>query len=210
MVGRLQRFASLVAFAAPLCLLTHCGARGDLLDEAPGDGDADADSDADADADADTDADGDADADADADSDVDCADLPMPTAIDLLILVDDSASMGEEQALVIGDGFDYPLRPLLEPLLTGADLDGDGSFQDAPPPEGLSLHVGVIAPDTDDAYVFDSCAEAIDGDHGLLHHRPSPSVAGCNDTYPLFLEREPGERAARDLAHEIACIGVLG
>jgi hypothetical protein len=64
------------------------------------DGDADGDADADADGDADTDADGDADTDADTDADSDTDGDGGFFGVDLLMVVDNSASMAEEQSIL--------------------------------------------------------------------------------------------------------------
>lgn len=149
----------------------------------PGDGDADTDADTDTDADADTDGDADA-----------CRLRPPPTTVDLLVLLDSSNSMAQEQANLT-QSFN-----ILTAALT-APTDGVG-------PD--SLHVGVISTDMGTGgYAVQTCRDAIDGDDGILLHEPSPALAGCDDSYPSYLSWNEGDDPAA-LDEDYACIGTLG
>jgi hypothetical protein len=100
--------------------------------------------------------------------------------VDILVVVDNSPGMAEEQAS-LADAF---------PLLIGSLLD---------PPEGdhelvTDLHVGVISTDMGTGgYAVEGCTDPIDGDDGCLQHSPNPSVGGCEAAYPLYLsyDRHP-------------------
>ena len=173
-------FASLSGLCAAGCFKTH---EGDDDDTSP-------DGDADADTDADTDADG------------DCRGVPLPRSVDLLVLVDNSGSMAQEQANLTAS-----FELLTGALLGGADLDGDGIVE---PPAVDSLHVGVISPDMGTGgFAVQTCRDAIDGDDGVLHNVPSGAVAGCDDVYPPFLDAAPGEGAAQDVAADFSTVSDL-
>ncbi len=135
----LVRFAILVGISLSIysCVASDERVIDDVGDTGSGDAgtdlDGDADSDADADADADADSDGDADTDADADSDGDAdADTDSGTggssglgceAMDILFIIDDSASMTPEQDELIAAFPEF--MAVLEDYNTasGRDLD---------------------------------------------------------------------------------------
>ncbi|MBN1770022.1 MAG: hypothetical protein JXB32_02080 [Deltaproteobacteria bacterium] len=126
--------------------------------------------------------------------------------VDLLVMVDNSGSMAQEQA-VLAAQFAELLPALLEPL------DGDGDTRpDAPPVE--DLHVGVISSDMGTmGHVISTCTNPDVGDDGCLRHMPSTTVGGCDDGYPPFLARDPANAetySSADLANDFACIATLG
>ena len=170
-------------------LLAGCGARShaDDDDTTLGDGDADADTDADTDT--------------DADGDSDCAGLPAPTSVDMLVLVDNSSSMAQEQANLTQN-----FGLLLEALTAPTDFNGDGVLD----PAVESLHLGVISTDMGTGgFAVQTCRDAVDGDDGILRNQASGSVAGCDDQYPLFLSLEEGDDPER-VSEDFSCIATLG
>jgi hypothetical protein len=151
-----------------------------------------------------TDADGDADTDTDADTDgdSDCAGVPLPTSVDMLVMVDNSSSMGQEQA-----NLTQSFHLLLDALIAPADLDGDG-FEDGPAVE--SLHLGVISTDMGTGgFAVQTCRNPIDGDDGILRNAPSGAIAGCGELYPLYLSFEEGDDPSV-VVDDFACVATLG
>ncbi len=127
-------------------------------------------------------------------------------SVDLLFVIDDSSSMGVEQALLAEE-----LPRLLRIVATG-DVDEDGDTLDPGDFDGVrDLHVGVITTDMGTAgQVVPTCADADLGDDGLLQNEGRSG--GCDASYPRILtfgaERDP-ERLARDLAC-VASVGTAG
>lgn len=126
--------------------------------------------------------------------------VPAPVALDLLVMVDKSASMVEEQtALTVA------FEPLIRALSTG-DIDGDGS-RDFTPVD--SLHVGVITSDLGAlGNTVPTCSPGF-GDDGLLVDRPLGGAAGCAASYPSFLSFAPGDSVSA-LADDFTCLATVG
>ncbi|MBN1770664.1 MAG: hypothetical protein JXB32_05340 [Deltaproteobacteria bacterium] len=130
--------------------------------------------------------------------------------VDLLIVMDNSGSMSEEQAALAAH---FPR--LLEDLFHPPDRDGDGRT-DGWPIE--SLNVGVVSTDMGSfGYTISTCGSGLtgyaQGDDGCLRNTPSPSVAGCTDGYPAFLSRDAADEPAYSveaLGHDVACLATLG
>ena len=130
----------------------------------------------------------------------------VPAKLDILLLVDNSGSMSEEQAALTRY---FP--ELITELVAPPDADGDtrpdhGAVED--------LNLGVITPDMGTMdYRVTTCRNAAVGDNGCLRSAPSRAVAGCDTTYPAFLSRNPANAAtytADRIAHDFACIATLG
>lgn len=127
-----------------------------------------------------------------------------PIPLDMLFVVDNSASMVEEQQ-ALAEQF-----PRLIEALTRGDRDGDGSV-DFPPV--VDLHLGVVSSDMGVGGVsgIQGC-EGL-GDDGVLQHRGRPNAGtSCQRQFPSFLSyraEESGADAA-GLAQDFACIALLG
>jgi len=141
----------------------------------------------DADSDADTDTDADSDSDTDSDTDV-----APGVDVDLLVVVDDSNSMSEEQA-----SLDAAFASLLQALVT-------------PPIPGVpgvaTLQVGIVSTDMGvGPYTVPTCDA--EGDDAILQNVPRTS--GCDLEYPRWLDYDA---AAPDLSLEddFECIATLG
>jgi hypothetical protein len=125
-------------------------------------------------------------------------------SVDLLFVVDNSASMRDEQASLSAQ------FPRLIAMLTSGDLNDDGVV-DFPPVQ--SLHLGVASTDLGLPGIdgIPNCQGL--GDEGRLLNAASPDVAGCSaETYnPPFLtfDSERGDDAER-IATDLACIATLG
>lgn len=128
--------------------------------------------------------------------------------VDLLLVVDDSSTMGEEQQLTVAE-----LPRVVQALVSG-DYDGDGvqeinSFR--------SIHVGIV--DTDmgvgDVTGVAHCDTGF-GDDGLMRVRRASPPVGCSadysGTYPGnvfdFTVGVPTTPAA--FAADVGCIAALG
>lgn len=116
---------------------------------------------------------------------------------DVLFLVDNSASMNQEQAALA-----RALPAFLETFFEEAAARGIDP----------SLNVGVISTDMGTmGSVLSTCDDPVDGDDGCLRHVPSGAVPGCAASYPPFLSRAAGDDyAIEQLALDLGCIAALG
>jgi hypothetical protein len=118
--------------------------------------------------------------------------------VDLLLVVDDSASMDGEQAALVAE-----LPRLVEALASG-DRDGDG-VRDFDPVR--SLHVGVVTTDlgagpNDDVA---TCARGL-GDDGILQTRSAATTAPCSAGAPSSVfEFDPLRDDVSDFAAGVGC-----
>jgi hypothetical protein len=133
-----------------------------------------------------------------------CADdvVEQPTKVDLLVVVDNSNSMAEEQAALSS-----AIGPAIRELTAPPDADGDGLPDH---PALVDLHVGIV--DTDmgtGGYAVQTCRDAADGDDGVLRHAPNGEVEGCREQYPRFLEWAEGNDPEA-FAADFECIATLG
>lgn len=120
-------------------------------------------------------------------------------AVDLVLVIDDSAGMIEEREDLTG-----ALGTFVDSLLAPPDLDGDGVVDRV---AIADLHVGVLSSDlgTGDADA-PGCGP---GHDGLFEHSPSDSVAGCDDSYPTYLSFNEGDDT-QVLARDIECVAPHG
>ena len=128
--------------------------------------------------------------------------VPIATArdVDLLVMVDKSASMVEEQAALAGV---FP--QLINGLATG-DVDGDGTREFEPI---SSLQVGVV---TSDMGALGNTVPTCDtrlGDDGVLVDEPLGGIGGCAASYPSFLEFTPGDSVS-SFAADFGCLATVG
>ncbi len=128
------------------------------------------------------------------------------SGVDILVVVDNSLSMEEEQASLTSS---FPL--LIQSLLDPQDLDGDTRPDHVPVDD---LHIGVVSTDMGTGgYPIASCPDPIDGDNGELQHTPNPSIAGCETAYPTYLsyeEEEPDVPAIDLMSTGFGCTATLG
>ena len=151
------------------------------------------------------------------DSDADGSDVPSdandtvlpPTAppVDILVLVDDSNSMDQEQV-----GLTQRFPELLDELVHPTDSDGDGVPDHLPVTD---LRVGVVTQDTGvGGYAISTCeSDPFVGDDGCMQHQPSPGVSECEAAYPSWLSFHAENEATYPLtrlAQDFTCIGFLG
>ena len=123
--------------------------------------------------------------------------------VDLLLMVDNSNSMSQEQA-----SFAAQLPNLVRALATG-DVNNDGTPESEPVRD---LNVGVITTDMGTAgYSYVVCPESDFGDDGVLRTQGRADITGCNAVYPSFLNFVPtGGGNPTDFASEVACVAVAG
>jgi hypothetical protein len=149
--------------------------------------------------------------DADADTDTDCGPPgeswttiePGADAADLLVLIDNSNSMREEQTNLSANLELALIGPLVEP--PDDDLDGRADWRGIP-----DLHVGVITGDLGTAgYPVTTCDDSAVGDDGILQHLPSAAVAGCDPVYPPFLAWNV-EEPDPSFVHDFECVATFG
>lgn len=126
--------------------------------------------------------------------------------VDVIVLVDNSGSMGSEQAALVAR-FPELIVELMDP-----PLDPSTGRPVHPPVEDLNL--AVISPDMGTAgFTLTTCEPALGGDNGCFLHEPSPGVGGCAPAYPTFLSRNRENAdlySATQLAQDFTCVAVLG
>jgi hypothetical protein len=119
--------------------------------------------------------------------------------VDLVVLVDNSGSMSQEQAALTAR-FPELIEELVDPR--GEDHD---------PVE--DLRIAVVSSDMGTmGLTVPTCRDSADGDDGCFMHEPSPPAGGCAATYPRFLSRGPGDDSytAFAMGNDFACIATLG
>jgi hypothetical protein len=132
--------------------------------------------------------------------------------VDLLLMVDNSNSMTEEQ-VSLAEQF-----PDMINILASGDFDQNGSLDD---PEDFDpvrdLNVGVITSDMGtagfDVPTCDSGALGNDfGDDGILQTAGNTAITGCQATYPAILNFRPADMpgGAATFARDAACVATLG
>lgn len=121
----------------------------------------------------------------------------IPAPVDLLLVIDDSGSMFEEQQNLARE-----LPKLIGDLIAPPDADDDGR------PDWRAVrdvHMGIVT--TSIAGLEAICDGS--GDDGILRSVPGAGLAGCADSYPSFLTFRPGddpEAASMDFA----CVARVG
>lgn len=121
--------------------------------------------------------------------------------LDLLFVVDDSASMTEEQ-----EALRRQFPRLIEVLTSGdRDLDGVVDF-----PAMTDVHLGVVTSDmgTGDVTGIPSCTTT--GRDGVLSTLPALDAAGCEGSYPSFLSYQAGVDDAAETANDFGCLATVG
>lgn len=132
--------------------------------------------------------------------------------LDLVMMVDDSSSMSEEQA-----SLEAQIPRLARALATG-DIEGDG-VQDFPALE--SVRVGVVTSDMGTGgYAVPTCDRGtfgVDfGDDGVLLTRGRDDLPGCAASYPAFAEIgaddiDPSDTTALDaFTQHVSCVATVG
>jgi len=125
-------------------------------------------------------------------------------SLDLLIWIDDSPSMIEEQELLAAQ-IPAMLRTLLAP-----DFDGD-TRPDRPLLD--DLHVGVVAPGAPTTSPLPGCLGPDGAGGGCLLQSPPVAASGCSATYPPFQEwrlRSDGGDVVERIAADLTCLASVG
>ena len=121
--------------------------------------------------------------------------------VDLLLVVDNSNSMSEEQASLAEQ-----LPTLVERLVDPPDMDRDGSPDWA---AVTDLQVGVVTTDMGTGgFTVPTCATSDFGDDGVLLERSS--APGCPATAPPFLRFTPAGSDPRAFAEQVGCVARAG
>ncbi|MDQ3031945.1 MAG: hypothetical protein M3Y87_05965 [Myxococcota bacterium] len=125
--------------------------------------------------------------------------------LDLLLMVDNSNSMSEEQASLAA------ALPRLVQMLASGDSDGDGEV-DFDPIE--SLHIGVVTSDMGvGGHAVPTCDGArfgaMFGDDGVMITRGRTGIAGCVATYPAIFEFRRGDDPVA-FAADVSCVAQVG
>jgi hypothetical protein len=137
----------------------------------------------------------------DARTDVPDARCPEGSPVDVLLVVDNSSSMAEEQRALAEQ-----IPALIEALVVPPDLDGDGEADWNPV---RNLHVGVITTDLGGAGSEVGTCEDPDGDDAVLR-TTGAERARCRRRYPPFLEFDANEDRTRRLVRDVGCLAQVG
>src|SRR5690606_25809369 len=120
--------------------------------------------------------------------------------LDVLLVVDNSNSMEEEQVSLAQQ------LPRMARVLATGDLDGDGT-QDAPAVS--SLRIGVVTADMGTGGVrMPTCVNPDGGDDAVLRTQTAPDM-GCPDMLPPFASYVPGDDTDA-FATDVSCVALAG
>ena len=129
------------------------------------------------------------------------------TRADIVLLVDNSSTMGQEQVALT---MRFP--ELINDLVDPPDIDPADGRPDHPAIE--DLNIGIITPDMGTmGFPVPTCENPDFGDNGCFRHESSPTVPGCAATLPLFLWRNETNAATytpAQMAQDFTCIATLG
>lgn len=126
---------------------------------------------------------------------------PRPRPVDLLLMVDDSHSMAEEQ-----ESLTRAFPELVRALSTG-DLEPDGTRDFEPVAD---LHVGVVTSDMGTfGYTAPTCDDPDFGADGILRTQGNTTLTGCAESYPSFLSYAPGG-ALSQFRTDFTCVATAG
>ncbi len=127
---------------------------------------------------------------------------PSVSSVDLLLMIDNSNSMSEEQLSLVTE------IPRVIHILTSGDRDADGVRDFAPV---TSLHVGIIDSDMGTGSVtgIESCSGGF-GDDGIMQNHGS-FESGCMPTYPSgIFDFASGRDDETAFANDVGCVASLG
>ncbi|MFK7987731.1 MAG: hypothetical protein AB8I08_17070 [Sandaracinaceae bacterium] len=123
--------------------------------------------------------------------------------LDVLLMVDNSNSMVEEQASLVEQ------LPRMAEILATGDLDGDG-VQDFPAVS--SLRVGTVSTDMGTAgFTVPTCARSDFGDDGILNQSGRTDIPGCDATYAGYAEfSSDAPDGLASFVNQVGCVAPLG
>jgi hypothetical protein len=132
--------------------------------------------------------------------------VPQPPSgkVDILVVVDNSGSMKEEQAALVAN---FPT--LIDELMNPTDPANHAV---------TDLSVGVVTTDMGSfGYALNTCNNGalgyLGGDDGCFRNTGSVEVGGCLSSYPLFLQRNglnAGSYPLAQMGTDFRCIATLG
>jgi len=135
---------------------------------------------------------------------------PFVGEVDLLLMIDNSNSMTEEQQSIVTE------IPRLVRVLSTGDRDGDGIADFTP---ATSLHIGIVDSDMGlgDVTGITSCDPGF-GDDGLMQIRARHPAPGCmmdySTRYPttpnVFAFAAGGAATTAQFSSDVACVAALG
>lgn len=128
---------------------------------------------------------------------------PAPRDVDLLFVIDDSNSMGEEHEMLVSE------LPRLVSVLASGDVDGDGTRDVLPV---RSLHVGFVTTDLGAGphTGVPTCARGL-GDDARLRARSGIAISPCSASYPSgIFAFDPSSDSASEFSATLGCIMSMG
>jgi len=123
-----------------------------------------------------------------------------PAPVDLLLVVDDSGSMAEEQLHLAEQ---LPL--LVSELASPPDSDGDGRRDWR---AITDIHLAVVTTEVATDGEFSVCGGPEPARDGVFVD--TATAAGCASSYPRFLQFEAGEDAVSEISQDFSCIARVG
>jgi hypothetical protein len=127
--------------------------------------------------------------------------------LDVLLMVDNSNSMTEEQASLAAE------IPRLVRVLATGDIDQDG-IQDFPALH--SLRIGTVSSDMGAGGFNVPTCDGGDygnefGDDGVLRTSGNTSISGCSASYPSFVELSSGDPVVvEQFVNDASCVAAMG
>ena len=124
--------------------------------------------------------------------------------LDVLLAVDNSNSMTEEQASLAAE------IPRMARVFATGDLDGDG-VQDVPAVR--SVRIGTVSSDMGTGgYTVPTCARSDFGDDAVLWTAGNTTIAGCMASYPQYAELGAGASSSEldAFVQQVACTATIG
>lgn len=132
----------------------------------------------------------------------DAGSCPDPVdEVDLLLMVDNSNSMAEEQNSLTAE------LPRLVRALASGDLDGDGTEEFQPV---RSIQIGVVTTDMGAGGFSVPTCESRSGDDGRLVQRARSGDPACIGPYPTIFEFQRGVDDATAFAQHVGCVARTG
>jgi hypothetical protein len=122
--------------------------------------------------------------------------------VDLLLMIDNSNSMTEEQISIVTE------IPRIINILTSGDRDADGMRDFTP---ARSLHVGIVSSDMGTGTVsgIESCSAGF-GDDGIMFNHGSTGT-GCMASYPsAIFDFQDGRDDPATFSTAVGCVAALG
>ena len=141
------------------------------------------------------------------------------TKLDILVMIDNSGSMEQEQA-ALAEGMPRMLRALITGDRLGNDVSGDAETLTDNFTPITDIHIGIVTSDMGTAgATIQTCVSQPFGENGVLRDRAGAGAgAGCSANYPSTLAFRAGtngrdietNKTVVEFAADFACVAQVG